>query len=120
MKVSKQIVITIVIIFSLFLVGVATTIFMDNRDYFKDYFQSKRDKLNLMNEASVDSLVNIINDNQTLLDSIKNTLILEKELSQKSIEIIQKELKFTREKNQILQSTIEHQNNIIKNCAGSK
>ena len=46
---------------------IASIIVYDSRNYFKEYFESQRNKLNLRSEASVDSLQNIIADQKTLI-----------------------------------------------------
>lgn len=87
----------------------AGLIVYDSRDYFSEYFEAKRTKLNLMTEASVDSLQNEITIKQKNIDSL-NIVISE---NVKSVEECQKTTDELRESNRLLQKTIEHQNSII-------
>ena len=87
----------------------AGLIVYDSRDYFSEYFEAKRTKLNLMTEESVDSLQTVIISNQHYIDSL-NIVITE---NKKSVEDCQKVNTELMESNRILQKTIEHQNSII-------
>lgn len=57
------------------LIGSGVFIVVDSRQYFKDYFEVQRTKLNLRNESSVDSLLNVIaferKQNDSIVSSIK-------------------------------------------------
>lgn len=88
----------------------AGLIVYDSREYFSEYFEIKRTKLDLMSESSVDSLQNEILSNQKCIDSL-NVIIVENTKSFVECQKITNEL---RESNRLLQKTIEHQNTIIE------
>lgn len=60
------------------MIAAAGFIVYDSRDYFRDYFQVKQQKLNLRNEASVDSLQNLINEKTKVIDSLSVSIETEK------------------------------------------
>lgn len=73
-------------------ISVTCFIVYDSRNYFKEYFETERKKLNLRSEASVDSLQLVINNQSKNIDSL-NTVnsnntdrieLLEKEYNSKS------------------------------------
>jgi len=53
------------------IIGIATVIVIDSREYFTDYFEVQRKELNLRSEASVDSLQLIISKQMKTTDSLK-------------------------------------------------
>ncbi len=95
----------------LFLV-IVSLIINDSRDYFEEYFEVKRDKLNLMDEASVDSLTNTIILNKKSIDSL-SVIVTEKANNIEDLKTNNEDLKSS---NYLLQMTINHQNEIIKDC----
>lgn len=58
------------LLITLTFIGVSTFIVYDSRNYFKDYFETERKKLNLRSEASVDSLQFIITNQSKKIDSL--------------------------------------------------
>lgn len=62
---------------TLALIAISGFVVYDSREYFKEYFQVKQQKLNLRNESSVDSLQNLITNKAKLIDSL--TIRLETE-----------------------------------------
>lgn len=83
----------------------------DSREYFKEYFEVKRDKLNLRNEASVDSLQLFIVDQNVYIDSLEIKLNSVNEMMYTN-KIILKE---TQKSVNNLQNVIKHQNQMITN-----
>lgn len=80
----------------------------DSRDYFKDYFEVKRQKLDLRSESSVDSLKTIIFTNQKQIDSLSVEVVKYKELGENDIINYKQQIKN-------LQNVINHQNQMIDN-----
>lgn len=105
-KVGMYSILSLVIIL---LLGAGLIVY-DSREYFSEYFEVKRTKLDLMSESSVDSLQNVIIIKQMNIDSL-NVVINE---NIKSIDECKKTTDELRESNRILQKTIEHQNTIIE------
>ncbi|MCK9417542.1 hypothetical protein M0Q97_12950 [Candidatus Dojkabacteria bacterium] len=93
----------------IFVLGAGLIVY-DSREYFSEYFEVKRTKLNLMTEKSADSLQNEIIIKQKNIDSL-NIVITE---NKKSVEDCQKINIELMESNRLLQKTIEHQNSIIE------
>lgn len=93
------------------MIGLTTIIVMDSREYFTDYFEVQRQKLNLRSEASVDSLQVVIDERNQFIDSLKiiNINSIEKDL------IRQEQITDFKTSINQLQSAIRHQNQMIKN-----
>lgn len=106
---KKYIGICLVIIILGLLVG-GGIIFNDSRNYFIEYFEAKRQKLNLMHEASVDSLQNIIIMNQKTIDS----LAVKINVNQEIVDNLNKQLEKVNQSNANLQYNIRHQNQMIE------
>ena len=106
---KKYIGICLVIIILGLLVG-GGIIFNDSRNYFIEYFEAKRQKLNLMHEASVDSLQNVIIMNQKTIDS----LAVKINVNQEIVDNLNKQLEKVNQSNANLQYNIRHQNQMIE------
>lgn len=106
---KKYIGICLVIIILGLLVG-GGIIFNDSRNYFIEYFEAKRQKLNLMHEASVDSLQNVIIMNQKTIDS----LAVKINVNQEIVDNLNKQLEKVNQSNTNLQYNIRHQNQMIE------
>lgn len=106
---KKYIGICLVIIILGLLVG-AGIVFNDSRNYFIEYFEAKRQKLNLMHEASVDSLQNVIIMNQKTIDS----LAVKINVNQEIVDNLNKQLEKVNQSNANLQYNIRHQNQMIE------
>lgn len=106
---KKYIGICLVIIILGLLVG-AGIVFNDSRNYFIEYFEAKRQKLNLMHEASVDSLQNVIIMNQKTIDS----LAVKINVNQEIVNNLNKQLEKVNQSNANLQYNIRHQNQMIE------
>jgi hypothetical protein len=80
------------IILVLSLVSLVGIIIFDSRMYFKDLFNSERTKLNLRNEASVDSLLTVINNKSKMIDSLfvvnLNDSILKQTLKEQNNQLV--------------------------------
>jgi hypothetical protein len=80
--------------------AIGSLVIYDSRTYFKEYFEVQRTKLNLRSEASVDSLVFIINKQQKSLDSL--------EIANSSNSLVEKE------KIRMLEKSNQEMKNLIK------
>lgn len=115
LNMKKYVGISIVIIV-LIVASLGTIIVLDSRTYFKDYFEVQRTKLNLRNEASVDSLLNVINVFDKKIDSLQIE-------NQKTVEIqseLKKQIVDYKQSNINLRGVIDHQNKMIENLSNKK
>lgn len=85
----------------------------DSRAYFKDLFETKRQKLNLRSEQSVDSLVNVITEKTIYIDSLETVLGSTGELSSKKEQIYEQKFKDQQQTITNLRNVIEHQNRML-------
>lgn len=105
---KKYIGLILIIIVCALLVAGSVFVF-DSRDYFKEYFEAKRQKLNLMDEASVDSLRQVITTKTIMIDSLTSVVASKDEtLDTYRNTIKEKETSITN-----LNNVIKHQNKII-------
>ena len=88
------------------IVSLTTIVVFDSRQYFKEYFPDKRNKLNLRSEKSVDSLLTVINVNNKKIDSLNIMIKSEKDKSKYNDSLNRKTIIN-------LQNAINHQNQII-------
>ena len=88
------------------IVGLTTIVVFDSRQYFKEYFTDKRNKLNLRSEKSVDSLLTVIIVNNKTIDSLNIMIKSEKDKSKYNDSLNRKTIIN-------LQNAINHQNQII-------
>lgn len=85
----------------------------DSRDYFYDYFEYKRQKLNLRSEQSVDSLLTVINNNEQIIDSLKIVISTSEKMTDEKINLYKNQLNDNIQTITNLRNVIEHQNTII-------
>jgi hypothetical protein len=83
----KKIVNWFLILFIAIVLGLAVFIVINSREYFSEYFEAKRVKLNLQKEEKVDSILNIVKLRTLQVDS----LLLDAQLKNKEIESITKQ-----------------------------
>lgn len=82
----------------------------DSRAYFHDLFESKRQKLNLRSEQSVDSLLNVINIDEHKIDSLELVISSSGELTDEKTKVYEKQIKDQQQTITNLKNVIEHQN----------
>lgn len=108
----------IIIIITLTIVSCIAIVTFDSRDYFKDYFKIKQEKMLLATEAETDSLVNVIEMYSIQNDSLQYVInkyaeILDiKETQIKTFYVTKQDL---IKSNTNLTNVISHQNNMINN-----
>lgn len=85
-------------------------IFNDSRNYFIEYFDVKRQKLDLMHESSVDSLKSVI----ILQTKVSDSLMVKLNSNQEIIESLNKQLEAVNKSNANLQYNIRTQNQMIE------
>lgn len=94
-------------------IALGSWVVYDSRDYFKDLFETKRQKLNLRSEQSVDSLVNVITEKTIYIDSLETVLSSTGELSSKKEQIYEQKFKDQQQTITNLRNVIEHQNRML-------
>lgn len=99
-----------IILFTIGMIGLAGFLVYDSRDYFQDYFEIKQKKLLLQTEQATDSLINVIDVRESMIDSLKM-----KELRYNdTINMKQQELNQILESNRSLKRAVTHQGTMIK------
>lgn len=71
LQVMKKYIGISILIVVIMITTISSIIIFDSRQYFKEYFNTQREKLNLRSEKSVDSLIVVIKTQQKQLDSIQ-------------------------------------------------
>lgn len=87
----------------------------DSKEYFEEYFEVKRQKLDLRSESSVDSLKTVITVNIKQIDSLTVEVAKQKEIENNSATNFKQQLDSKNKQIKNLQSIITHQNQMIDN-----
>ena len=90
-------------------------IFIDSRQYFMEYFEAKRVKLDLRQESSVDSLLQVITSKTILVDSLTTALDNEKRTGNTVNESLRERVMSLEKSVKNLNNVIAHQNKMIDN-----
>lgn len=85
----------------------------DSREYFKEYFEAKRTKLDLRQESSVDSLLQVITNLTITRDSLVTALDNEKKTGDNVTNSLREQVKTLERSVKNLNNVITHQNKMI-------
>lgn len=99
-----------IIVLMLSIIVMGSWVVYDSRDYFHDLFESKRQKLNLRSEKSVDSLLNVISVDEHKIDSLELVISSSGELTDEKTKVYEKQIKDQQQTITNLKNVIEHQN----------
>jgi len=107
LKTMKKYIGISILLFVIVVLALVAIITIDSRQYFKEYFETERQKLNLRSEQSVDSLLNEININKGKLDSVQimyNNMII---TNNEKIKLLEETLSETRKDKNVMSKIVK-------------